>query len=754
MALGLTSSGSPTGLPAADAFWRILLVTAMVGLAPAAGPVAWLVAGVIGFVGGDGPTSLLGGAVAAAALVELIRRRSPGPRPWPVGAVAGAVLAGVALHLPTSIGSNAGALPAALMAFTLVAVGMFRVSGRPGRAVRIGAGVLALAVVVATGLGVRQMLAARRAFSAGIDASQTGVDLVRANKATDAVGAFDRSGAQFLHARALLQRPWGVPARWVPGLGIQIRALTDAGQTGSDLARSGSRIVAANNLEGLRLINGQLPMAAIEGLAPSLQEATRALDAGLARMSAIRSPWLLGAIDRRLDDAVEKVTVARAESAQALVAARVLPPLLGANGPRRYFLGLVTPAEARGSGGLIGNYAEITADGRTLDMPVQGRDSDLQYGTPEESRHLDGPADFLAHYGRFQPAQTWANISMSPDFPTTTGLVAQLYPQSGGRPIDGVIMLDPIGLSALLKVIGPVTVKQWPEPITSANVAQILFVDQYVRYTDGDERRELLDEVTKAAFDQFSNAAFSSPKGLIDVMAPAVAGRHLMMGSIHPAEMADLEQLGLAAKMPAVRGDALTVVTQNGSGNKIDSFLHRDIRYDAKVDPTSGAMTATATVTLRNDAPRGGLPRYIIGNSYTPPLPDGTSVLYVSIYTPWTLVDARVEGVKEVFDVNQELGRNVYSRFIQVPPGGTVTFQVDLSGTGSFASGYHLDVFHTTQVNPDRITANVVFPPGWVATARRGGRHLTPGVALKTDVDAVVDLTLAGPRTKPKGSGE
>lgn len=752
MALGLTSSGSPTGLPAADAFWRILLATVVVGLAPVAGPVAWLVAGVIGFVAGDGPTSLLGLAVAVIALVQLARRL---PRtPWPVGAVVGGVLAGVALHLPTSVGSNAGALPAGLLVLTIGVVGGFRLSGRSGRAVRIGAGVVALAVVVATGLGVRQILAARRAFSAGIAASQNGVDLVRANKGDDAVRAFERSGAQFLHARELLQAPLGVPAHWVPGLGIQFRALTDAGQTGNELARSGARIVAANNLEGLRLVDGELPMAAIEGLAPSLQEATRALDAGLARMSAIRSPWLLGAIDRRLDDAVEKVTTARAESEQALVAARVLPPLLGADGTRRYFLGLVTPAEARGTGGLIGNYAEITADGRTLDMPVQGRDSDLQTATPEGARHLSGPADFLAHYGRFQPAQTWANITMSPDFPTTAGLVAQLYPQSGGRPIDGVIILDPIGLSALLKVIGPVTVAEWPEPITSENVAQILFIDQYVRFPDIDERRELLDEVTKAAFDQFSNAAFSSPKALIDVMAPAVAGRHLMVGSIHPAEMADLERLGLAAKMPAVRGDALTVVTQNGTGNKIDSFLHRDIRYDAKVDPASGAITATATVSLRNDAPAEGLPRYIIGNSYDPPLPNGTSMLYVSVYTPWNLTDARVEGVKQVFDVNQELGRNVYSRFIQVPPGATVTFQVDLAGTGSFASGYHLDVFHTTQVNPDRVTANVVFPPGWVATPRTGGGHLMPGVPVETDTDAVLDLTLVGPRTKPNGSGE
>ncbi len=681
--------------------------------------------------------------MAVGAVIALVQRKDR----WQHGSVAGAALVLVALHLPSTGGLARTAVPAACIFASVLVVGALRISGRSGRAVRLALVVTVCALFLATGAAARAIWGARSSFNQGVAQSQRGVDLVRANRMDDAVASFHASGAAFRRARATLRGPLVAPARLVPGLAVQVRALTEAGRTGDDLANAGARIVAANDLDGLRLSDGALPMKAIEGLAPSLESATKALETGLERLASIRSPWLLAPIDERLDLAASKVRDAHAEGEHALVAARLLGPMLGADGPRRYFLALATPAEARGSGGLIGNFAEVTADGKSIDMPVEGRDDALQYATPEAQRHLTGPADFLAHYGRFQPAQSWSNITMSPDFPTTTDVIAQLYPQSAGRPIDGVILLDPIGLAALLKVIGPVTVPQWPVPITSGNVQQILFVDQYVRYIDNDERAELLSEVTKTAFKAFSNAKFASPKALVDALSPAVAGRHILIGSTHPAEMAALEQLGLAGRMPPVDGDALTVVTQNGSGNKIDSFLHRDIRYHATIDPVTGKITARATVTLHNDAPASGLPRYIIGNSYVPPKPSGTSVLYVSVYSPWTLVEGRVDGQKQVFDVNRELGRFAYSRFVEIPPGQSITFELDLTGTGPFRSGYKLDVFHTTQVNPDKVTVDVTLPPGWTADARTGGRRLQPGVTTSTDTDAFVRLALQAPAT-------
>ena len=71
------------------------------------------------------------------------------------------------------------------------------------------------------------------------------------------------------------------------------------------------------------------------------------------------------------------------------------------------------------------------------------------------ARRLDAPQDYLSRYGRFTPAQIWQNLNMTPDFPTVGKLIANLYPQSGGEPIDGVIAVDPLGLRTLLEFTGP-----------------------------------------------------------------------------------------------------------------------------------------------------------------------------------------------------------------------------------------------------------------------------------------------------------
>src|SRR5207253_7315607 len=88
-------------------------------------------------------------------------------------------------------------------------------------------------------------------------------------------------------------------------------------------------------------------------------------------------------------------------------------------------------------------------------------------------RVVTGPPAFFERWKTFNPAQAWQQVNVSPDFPTTARLIAELYPQSGGAPVDGVIAVDPPGLAAMLTLTGPVSVPGWPVPITSANVVHV-----------------------------------------------------------------------------------------------------------------------------------------------------------------------------------------------------------------------------------------------------------------------------------------
>src|SRR5262249_33679636 len=163
--------------------------------------------------------------------------------------------------------------------------------------------------------------------------------------------------------------------------------------------------------------------------------------------------------------------------------------------------------------------------------------------------------------------------------------------------------------------------------------------------------------------------------------------------------------------LPDLRGgDGLGVVTNNATGNKVDLFLHRDVSYTATWDPATGDVDATATVTLTNDAPASGLPANVIGSPLpadTRP-PPGTNRTYLSIYTPWVLDRALVDGTPADIERQREDDRYAYSLFLDVPPaGGTPTLTPEPARPAADHAAYRLALSTQPLVDPDAVHVSV-----------------------------------------------
>jgi hypothetical protein len=170
------------------------------------------------------------------------------------------------------------------------------------------------------------------------------------------------------------------------------------------------------------------------------------------------------------------------------------------------------------------------------------------------------------------------------------------------------------------------------------------------------------------------------------------------------------------------------VTTQNSAHNKGDSFLRRTVDYEATVDPETGVVQATATVTLVNDAPPGGLPDELIGvnpSEGTPRLPDlppGTNRMYLSLYSPLSVGSAEVDGAPLPVEAQVELGVNVYSQYVDVPAGGTTTVTFRLGGGIDVSEGYRFTFAGQPTINPDEVTVSVGVASGTIDA----GRGFTP----------------------------
>src|SRR5262249_5682299 len=143
------------------------------------------------------------------------------------------------------------------------------------------------------------------------------------------------------------------------------------------------------------------------------------------------------------------------------------------------------------------------------------------------------------------------------------------------------------------------------------------------------------------------------------------------------------------------KGDSIMLVSQNTAQNKIDWFLHREMKYAVQIEPAADGRTATVsgalTATLRNDAPTSGAPRSIIG----PPeplqlisqFPAGLNVSYTSLYTPLTAEEKTLNGKATGSEDERELGRNVYSVFVSTPSKTASNLELSVHGTTRLARG-------------------------------------------------------------------
>lgn len=100
---------------------------------------------------------------------------------------------------------------------------------------------------------------------------------------------------------------------------------------------------------------------------------------------------------------------------------------------------------------------------------------------------------------------------MSPDLRSVGQVIAELYPRAGGRPVDGVIAVDPDGMAALLTFTGPVAVPGIDQTLTPDNASDFLLRQQYTALPENAERVDALDEVARTTFDRLATGDLPGP---------------------------------------------------------------------------------------------------------------------------------------------------------------------------------------------------------------------------------------------------
>lgn len=475
--------------------------------------------------------------------------------------------------------------------------------------------------------------------------------------------------------------PWTVTAA-IPWVGSPFRT----GQQISDVVLGLANDVlkpaaqAGTALSPDRLVDGsQVDVALLRSEEPNLTSLAEAATRLNGQAQAISDPLYVSTLSDARTQLQEQTAQITGLLENTALASRLVPPMMGADGPRSYFMAFQTNAEARGTGGLLGGFGILRFDNGVATVDTLGANTELDKPfTP-----IDLGAEFNQNYGYANPFGDFRNSNLSPHFPYAAQIWKSMWAQQTGMNVDGVIALDPFALSYILGAVGPVTMPDG-EQVTKDNVVELTESTAYARFpTDQVARKRYLQDIASEVVKKVTGST-GSPKALLEALGNAVSRGRIAVWSAVPPEQDLLEKTPLARTIPDDRAPYAAVVLNNLGGNKMDYYLEREIEYVAD-DCSTEARNSTVTVRLRNAAPAGPLPDYVASATGLNPelplnLPIGSMATSVKLVATSgaKLASALSNGERIQVFSGSERGHPTFEVQVLIPPGqsGELTFRL------------------------------------------------------------------------------
>ncbi|MHA7985474.1 DUF4012 domain-containing protein [Rathayibacter sp. CAU 1779] len=566
------------------------------------------------------------------------------------------------------------------------------------------AGVVVLLVACAVWVTVRA-LNAKSELEASLPLVQTVQSQIASGDAKAAKATAQNLAAHLDTARDDTNDPIWRAAEIIPGIGANLSAVRQLASAASDV--TDHAIVPVAGLAGtvdfssFRPVDGKVPLQPLTDAAPTMTRADSAVQSGLKTVRSIDTSATIGPVTKAtgtLKDALEK---AGGEVDAAARATRLLPAMLGADGPRDYLLIMQNNAEARSTGGIVGAVAQLHVDDGSITLVRQASAGD--FPAPSEPV-LPLTAATKALYGDIT-GEYLQDVTLTPDFPVSAELVRAMWQKRFGTQVDGVFSIDPVALGDVLAATGPVDVGDGTQ-LTSDNAVQVLLSEAYARYADPQEQDAFFAAATSAVFTKVANGQFD-PTAMLTGLSTAAGERRILLWSANAKEQSLLAQTTLAGGLPSgTDADRLFGVYLNdATGAKMDYYLHTKVQVAQAQCRSDGRADYVVRVTLASSAPADAgtaLPWYVTGGGLSGVAP-GDIHTTVAVYAPKgsIVVGASTGGADVPVQRITDDGHSVAHLQIALSPGQRSTYEFHFVGApADKKSGVSAGVRPTAVVTP------------------------------------------------------
>lgn len=483
---------------------------------------------------------------------------------------------------------------------------------RHRRGTRLGVAVVALVLVGLLAFGAFQGVQAGSAGNRGKAALERAEghvasrDLDQASQElASAVGHFRRMGEEVGDLGRLLPL-----VKRVPLVGSQVVGVEALAEVGVDISEAGLELVHAaqevlDGGGGAEIGSGLLePLGTLR---EAVQVTSASLEPAAAQVSSLEDEWLLGPLGDAYETLATRLPELRDRLGGIDRGLGALATFVGGSGPRQYLFLSQNPDEVRPTGGFIGTYGVLTADGGELALPRYAPIGSWTRLHPEAvipGEEAGSPFRFASP----PVPQTLGNVNNTPDWPTAASLAAELWTQGGEEPVEGVVSFVPAFLARLLGVLGAVEVPEFNETVTRQNL-----VERFEFYTDlaeddasaSAERKDFVVTLSQVVMDRLLNAPASQWDDLAQAVGEGFERSEAMAWSTDEEVAAALAERGWDAAFPETEGDffyngEFSYAAKNGNGLERSFDHHVEVRGD-------GSGVVTTSMVIANTEEPGAL---------------------------------------------------------------------------------------------------------------------------------------------------
>lgn len=529
---------------------------------------------------------------------------------------------------------------------------------------------------------------------------------VSAGDASAASATADELNRHAQQAASLTSDPIWLAFEVLPTIGPNLIAVRNLAETVKEVAADAviplTNAAGAIDIASFKPVDGAIDFQPMLQAQPSVAAAHSALLTAQGNLNEIDAshtlPQVRGAVDQ-LRSVVSQVADGVGSINRALL---IVPAMLGSEGPRSYLVLFQNPAELRSTGGISGAVALLRTEDGQMSLASQISSTDYnRYDAPV----LDLPMDTRGIYGDIT-GRFIQDVNLTPNFVQSAELAQEMWRLQFGETVDGVLSIDPVALSYLLRATGPITLPTG-DVLSADNAVQLLLTDVYVAYPDADEQDAFFAAAAASVFSAIAGGSADSI-ALIGALSQAGAEHRVLVWSADDAEQNVLADTTLAGGLP--ESDAETqrfgVYFNDATGGKMGPYLDVQTAVGQVSCRADKRPTYAVDVTLTNTAPvdaSTALPSYVTADGKYG-VAAGNIKTAVSVYGSTTMENLGVsrDGTDVGFHPAVDAGYPVSGVNIELSPGETTTIRFSWLGATVFSGDIETQmtpVIHRNETN-------------------------------------------------------